>query len=309
MTLFKRILDSPELLLKGVADPSLAALVLNKMYHQSRKGVEYNHDGTDVIEDEDWDNLILLDACRYDDYVRMTPFDGQVERRTSRGTSSDQFVYGNFHGKTCHDLVYVSGNQWYLQLQDTGKLGSEVHAYHDIERDAFDGYVPSPQQTTEAALEMADQYPNKRLLIHYMQPHKPYFGEYRDVFTYETDEDYALREVMRTFDIDREKLRPAYRENLAVAFEHVERLVEELDGKTVISSDHGEMLGGRMSPIPIRWYGHPSRIYIDELTQVPWQVVSDGPRKRITSEPPADGALEYDSEQVEENLKSLGYKT
>ena len=308
MRLAKRILQSPDVLLKGVSDPTLVALILNKIYHQSRKGTEYNHEGTDVFANEDWDNLIILDACRYDVYADMTPFEGPVERRTSRGTSSDQFVYGNFHGKTLHNVAYVSGNRWYPHLRESGKLSAEVHAYHDIERDAFDGYVPSPEKATEAALEMAGRHPRKRLVVHYMQPHKPYFGEYRDVFTYDTEEDYGLRGVMRTFDVDPELLLPAYRENLAVAFDHVQRLVDELDGKTVITSDHGEMLGDRLSPIPVRWYGHPSRVYIDELATVPWQVVSDGPRRTITSDPPESKGADYDAEELEETLRNLGYK-
>jgi hypothetical protein len=68
------------------------------------------------------------------------------------------------------------------------------------------------------------------------------------------------------------------------------------------------MLGGSLSPIPIRWYGHPSRIYIDELVTVPWQVVSDGPRRTITSEPPVSESANYDTEDVEDTLRNLGYK-
>jgi hypothetical protein len=264
--------------------------------------------GTDIFAEEDWDNLLILDACRYDEYAALTPFDGPVESRTSRGASSNQFVYGNFHGKTRHDVVYVSGNRWYLLMQENGEFDAEIHAHYDIDRDAFDGYVPKPETTTEAALEMAERYPNKRLLIHYMQPHKPYFGKYRDLFSYDTEEDYGLREVMRHFDIDRETLHPAYRENLSVVLDQVERLVSQLDGKTVVSSDHGEMLGGRLSPIPIRWYGHPSGVYVDELTEVPWQVVSDGPRRRVTSDSPRRATDEYDVEEIEESLRHLGYK-
>jgi len=308
MSLVHRVIDSPELLLKGAKDPALAPLVLNRVYHQTRNGYEYNRDGVDVIDDEDWDNLIILDACRYDEYEELTPFEGDVETRTSRGSSSSQFVYGNFNGKRRHDLVYVSGNRWYPQLKETGNLDAEVHAHHDVERDAMGGYVPSPEQMTKAALDMASEFPNKRLLIHYMQPHKPYLGDHAEAFRYEVEADYGLREVMRAFDIDREKLRPAYRGNLSLVFEHVQRLVEELDGKTVISSDHGEMLGDRLSPIPVRWYGHPSRVYVPELTEVPWQVVSDGPRREITSDPPVSRDTEYDAEALAESLRNLGYK-
>lgn len=306
MTLLSRLVESPELAIKGAKDPALSCLVANKVFHQQRKGKLYNRDGTDVFEDEDWDTLILLDACRYDTYAEMTPFDGTPERRESRGTASNQWVYGNFHGKRLHDVVYVSGNKWYLKLQDDGTLDSEVHHYHDVDRDVFHEYVPSPEKTTQDALRLASEYPNKRLVVHYMQPHKPYLGRNREAFEFPADEDYGLRTVMKRYGIDRETLVPAYRDNLRIVLDHVRDLVAELDGKTVISSDHGELLGERIWPLPIRWYGHPSRIYIDQLVTVPWHVVSEGPRRTIVPEPPEQRA-EIDSERVDETLKNLGY--
>jgi hypothetical protein len=307
MSLVSRLAASPDRLLKGATDPQLTALVLNKMVHQRRRGKLYNRHGTDIFDDEDWDILVILDACRYDAYADLTPFEGPVERRESKGTASDQWVYGNLHGKQRHDVVYVSGNKWYLKLQSDGVLDAEIHKYHDIDRDAFHGYVPSPQKTTEDALALAHEYPNKRLIVHYMQPHKPYLGDHRDAFEFPEDEDYGLRTVVEKYDIDRETLRAAYRDNLRIVLEYVQTLVAELDGKIVISADHGELLGERIGPIPIRWYGHPNRIYVDELLTVPWHVVSEGPRKTITAEAPAD-SVTVESDHVDETLRKLGYK-
>ena len=308
MSLAGRIYDNPRLLLKGMRDPKLTSVALNKTFHQYRRGKRYNRNGVDIFEDEDWDNLIILDACRYDEFVSLTPFDGEVQEKESKGASSDQWMYGNFHGKTCHDVVYVSGNQWYLALEETTSFENELHYYHDVERDVFHGYVPGPETTTKAALEFAEQFPKKRLIVHYMQPHKPYLGENREEFEFPEDEDLGLRDVMRKYSIDRETLVPAYRDNLRIVLDSVRDLVDGLDGKTVISSDHGELLGERLWPIPIRWYGHPSRIYVDKLLSVPWQVVSDGPRKPIEPEPPV-GTVDANHDRVRENLQHLGYVT
>lgn len=307
MSLVTRVIDSPEVLLKGITDPKLTTLVINKIFHQYRRGKQYNKTGVDVIDEKDWDNLIILDACRYDEYVSLTPFDGEVEKIESRGTSSDQWMYGNFNNKICHDIVYISGNKWYLALQEDDAFENELHYYHDVERDVFHQYVPGPDTTTEAAKEFADKYPNKRLIVHYMQLHKPYLGENRDEFEFPEDEDLGLRDVMRKYKIDRDTLLPAYRDNLRIVLDHVEELVDYLDGKTVISSDHGELLGERISPIPIQWYGHPSQLYIDELVEVPWHVVSNDSRKEIHPEPP-DQTSDVDFQQVEQNLRNLGYK-
>jgi hypothetical protein len=304
---FSRILTSPGVVIQGMKDPALTCLVLNKMWHQYRSGQRFNRTGTDIFTDEDWDNLIILDACRYDEYTSLTPFDGPVQHRESRGPSSNQWVYGNMGGKQLHDTVYVSGNRWYQLLQEKHGLNAALHRYNDVERDAFDGYVPSPEQTTNTALRFAENYPNKRLIVHYMQPHKPYFGANRDRFEFAEQEDIGLRTAVTKYDIDRETLREAYRDNLRIVLDHVQDLVESIPGKTVISSDHGELLGERIRPIPIRWYGHANSIYVDELLTVPWQVVSDGPRKRIRPERPQN-TTDVDIERVERDLEHLGYR-
>jgi len=298
-----RVREDPAVLLRALRDPALFGLGVNRTYHELTRGGAYNPSGTDIFA-EDWDTLVLLDACRHDVYTELTPFDGPLEARESRGSASKQFVRGNFQDRMLHDVVYVSGNQWYLLLEE--ELNCELHAYHDVERDVADGFVPSAEAVTEAALEHHERYPNKRLLVHYMQPHYPYLETDVDGFELVRE---GLRETIRASAVDYDDVRAAYRDNLAYVLDHVQRLVEGLDGKMVVSSDHGEMLGDRLSPVPVRWVGHPPGVFVDELTSVPWQVVSDGPRRRITAEAPDGQADDVDTERVERTLRDLGYKT
>lgn len=301
MYIWNRIKEDPSLLLDGARNPRGVALELTKLYYQTTKGNDYNTAGTDIFEDEDWDNLIILDACRYDAYIDANPFDSAVESRVSAGSASPQFIRGNFGHKTLHDVVYVSGNQWLLHLED--ELNCELHYYHDVERDVMDGYVPSPEAVTDVTRRLADEFPNKRLVVHYMQPHKPYLSTHRELFTYEG----ALGKTMRVSDVNNHQLRTAYRANLELVLEHVQDLLPDLDGKTVISSDHGELLGERVKPFLFNMYGHPRAIYIDPLVTVPWHVVSEGPRKEIIPESPVGSNRSTDSHQVESTLRDLGY--
>lgn len=301
MYVWTRLKDDPSLLVDGVRNPDRVALELIRLYYQFRQGQAYNTDGTDVFADEDWDNLILLDACRYDAYRAVNPFDSDPESRVSAGSASEQFVKGNFGGKTLHDVVYVSGNQWFLHLKD--ELDCELHYYHDVERDVMDGYVPSPEAVTNATRQIAKRFPDKRLVVHYMQPHKPYLGANRECFTYEG----GLGTTMQASDATDRQLRTAYRSNLELVLEAARKLVRTLDGKTVISSDHGELLGERLPPSPFRTYGHPSAVYADTLVTVPWHVVSEGPRKETRADPPVEDADPIDSQQIETRLKDLGY--
>jgi len=250
MDILQRLRDNPETIKEGLRRPSTVGMELNRAYHQLTDGEKYNQHGIDIFRDEDWDNLILLDACRYDDYAELTPFEGTVEKRESKGSASKQFVWGNFHKKELHDVVYVSGNQWYPRLLSETEFTSEVHSYHDVERDIRDGYVPSPEAVTNAALRLAKEHPNKRLIIHYMQPHKPYLGQNSELFTYHN----GLGATFRESHASHSELLTAYRDNLRLVLEEVQSMAAQLQGKTVISSDHGELLGERVSPIPIRGY-------------------------------------------------------
>jgi hypothetical protein len=302
MIIWERLRENPEFLLRAVRDPALVGLGANRTYYELRRGRRFNPAGTDIFADEDWDTLVLLDACRHDAYAELTPFDGPVETRESKGSASRQFVRGNFADKTLHDVVYVDGNRWFLKLYE--ELNCELHAHHDVDRDIADGFVPSPRAVTDAALELHEQYPDKRLLVHYMQPHYPYIATEIDGFELVRE---GLRETIRHNSLGYDELRAAYRDNLRYVLQDVQRLVAGLDGKTVISSDHGEMLGDRLSPVPVRWVGHPPGIYVDELVSVPWQVVSEGPRRPITPEPPTRPADEVDMSEINQSLRDLGY--
>jgi hypothetical protein len=288
-------------------------LELNRLYYSTRFGSGYYRDGVDVFA-EDWDNLISLDACRCDYYRAVTEFDGPIDCRASRGSASREFVRANFSNRTLHDVVYVSGNRWFLELRD--QLDCEIHAHRDVERDFRvgrngdddrgegdrEGYVPYPETVLDAAVEALDEFPEKRLVVHLMQPHKPYLGSLADQFTY----DGGLRGTMAASDLGDETLREAYTDTLEIALSAVGSVLEALPGRTVVTADHGELLGERLSPIPVKYYGHPEGIYTSELIDVPWHVVKAGPRRPTTPDPP-EPIDDVDDEEVTKSLRALGY--
>lgn len=288
----------------GLRNPYKIVRELNLLYHRRLRLHDYNHDGVDIFA-EDWDNLILLDACRYDDFKRQWDHGGQLEHRTSRGSSSNEFVRGNFRGRELFDTVCVTANGWYLNIDEF-----EVHAmiplvgskYRDDQTEAV-----LPETVTEHAKQAAQQYPHKRLVVHYMQPHTPYIGptgrEYFPEFRVRSD----LGRVNGSAELDTGKLRTAYRENLDLVIEEVSSLLEELNGKTVVSADHGEMFGERHFPIPVQDYMHPHGIDNEVLTKVPWQVLPASKRRHIVAEEPQKKQAEVNSDIVEDHLKNLGY--
>jgi hypothetical protein len=277
---------------RALADPTRVVTELNRLI--TRRGVRYTHnpDGIDVFR-EDWDYLILLDACRYDAFEAHADLPGTLESRISRGSSSTEFVHGNFAGRSLLDVVYVSANGWFAKLQDS--IGAEVHAHRYLDSD--------PGRVTDAALECATRYPNKRLVVHYMQPHFPYIGpKWEDTFVSDGD----LQTTFRKSGVSPEVMWEAYVDNLHIVVDEVRTLFAELTGKIVVSADHGELLGDREAPIPNRRFGHPRGIYVEALVNVPWLVHETGQRPEITSHPP-EATTGVDEATINERLRDLGY--
>lgn len=153
----------------------------------------------------------------------------------------------------------------------------------------------------------------------YVQPHYPFIDatiEIEDAFDPETP-DFWKRVLVGDLQFEPAQLRAAYEANLERVLPYVAELLEKLAGKTVVTADHGNVLGDRARSLPIREWGHPSKLWIPELTKIPWLVTVSHPRPEHTSEPPtADVSLAQhdvepdvdDSEtHLREHLKHLGY--
>lgn len=276
---------------------------------QKRESVPYNPDGENLL-DKDWDVCIILDACRYDmfcDAVSERGWDGTTEYITSLGSSTEEWTYGTFLERHEDDLVYATANLRLGILAD--ELNSKLVDYQFTERDAFDGVTTHPETTTDLALEVANNYPDKRLLVHYLQPHEPFLPSSKRLPAAK----YRHTIEPRPPTVDREWIYPAYHENLDLVLDEVERLIENLPepvGRVAITADHGELLGEPVGPLRVPCYDHPTGIRTEELTKVPWHIFDADTRPEIVP----SGRLirpnntESVTEVAEEQLEALGYK-
>ena len=292
---------SPEQIRIGLRHPHLVLTKVNTFYNHWRTGCRYNPEGIDIFE-EDWDNLLILDACRYDAFRARADLPGETQKRTSRGSTSSEFIRGNFSGKTLHDVAYVSANGWYRTLKD--EIGAEVYAFEIVDRDAKQGLTSRPETVAAAAREALDSYPEKRLIAHFMQPHSPYLGPTGERFDVEAE----LAVTLEKSGLTQRDLLRAYRENLDLVLSEVASLLNDLPGRTVVTADHGELLGAKQRPLPVKGYTHPEGVYVDELVTVPWHVHENGDRRTITADDPIGIMGESDLDAVQQNLRDLGYK-
>lgn len=259
--------------------------------------------------DQDWDVLVVLDACRYDLLSEADPFDVPVRRVHSNASHTREFIRQNFVGSDCRDIVYVTASPQFADFEL-----SFAHIEH-VWQDAWDDDLRtvSPEHVTDAAIKIDETYPNKRLVVHYMQPHYPFIGPTGRAIdkqaTFGPNHGVEFSSVwvqLAAGRISEQQVRRAYRENLDIVLPEVGRLRSEMTGKVVLTSDHGNLYGKRVSPLPVRIYGHPPGIHDPELTAVPWVEFPHDERRSISHAD--ERATSEQFEDVEERLRDLGYR-
>jgi len=294
---------------RGVAEPHLAVRQVNRWVHRLRDGL--GRTGVEFF-DEDWDNLLLLDACRYDVFAERADLPGTLRARQSKASATREFLSVYIDGADLRDTVYVTANPQLYRRR--GEIAANFHDVVDVWRDEGwdeDYRTVHPETVAAAAEAAAERHPHKRLLVHFLQPHYPFIGETGQRHLDLGSLVFGPEVVHGDVDVDDELLWRAYRENVDIALSSVRRLLVVLGGRTVVTADHGELLGERVLPLPMREYGHPAGIRAPALNTVPWFVHEHGERRTITredddgrrhDEPAVDDAV------VEERLRQLGYR-
>lgn len=277
---------------------------------------QYSHgSGIDVM-DQDWDNLIILDACRYDYFSKQIELEGELKPVISKGAHSSEFIQKNFLGKKMHDTIYVTANPYYNKLQKEN-FYSVDHLF-DQWNERFETILP--QDVVDRAINVHNLHPNKKIIVHFMQPHIPYLGSTAKKIrnrvdltgygytTTQKEKDNRGITWWRALDkgkITEKEIKKAYGETLDIVLEHAEKLIESLDGKSVITADHGEMLGER--GVIQKRYAHPHDIYTEQLRKVPWFVPPFDARRSVTAEQPLEFE-KLDENTLDNRLRALGYK-
>lgn len=235
------------------------------------------------VMDEDWDTMIVLDACRADYFEQTADLErfDEYNSRVSLGSHSSEWTRRNFRGESFGDTVYVSSNP------HTSLVASD--AFHHIvelwETDFDDkAGVVRPDAVRDAVIDAHKEFPDKRLVAHFMQPHGPFIGS--DIGDDTTDEHEYWK---------------AYQENLEHVLAFVYDIIETIPGKTVVTADHGQAYTGGVKDL-IGIGGHKPRLRFPSLVNVPW-AVHNGPRRDIKT----GEVSESTGENVRGRLKDLGY--
>lgn len=216
----------------------------------------------DLLEAE-WDNLFILDACRYDTYRKYTGRD--CNYRITKGSNSAEFLEKNFSGKKLDNIIYITGNPHAHASQfekETGQKAEDIffkvnHTY--VSHWDEEHHTVMPGSLMAKFKEFREEYPDKRIIVHFMQPHYPFI---------DSDFDFMEENVWRAVEngnVDGEQARKAYRMNLAFVYDFLKSKVPQIKGKNVITADHGNLLGEHLL------WGHPEKgLEYEAVRKVPW---------------------------------------
>jgi len=237
----------------------------------------------DLVTERRWDNLIVLDACRFDAFAQLNKIPGKLSKMISPGSKTEEWMIANFSNKRMKDVIYVSANPYVSHFNLRQMFGTNpFYRVVEVWKYGWSEELETvhPFAVNEATLINLKKHSEKRFIIHYIQPHFPFIGKYRiwnkgwghirkAVLRHSWDrlepEGYDVWQAFENGVLDELSVWKAYLSNLELVLAYVEKLLPRLGGVTCITSDHGSAFGKFGV-----FYKHPGKTPLPELIEVPW---------------------------------------
>ncbi|PSP70382.1 hypothetical protein BRC80_09010 [Halobacteriales archaeon QH_9_66_26] len=229
----------------------------------------------DPVYAEDWDLLIVLDACRadlFDEVVADGSYEGLCggESRISAGSTSTEWlegVFGDADPDDLRDTAYITGNPYSESHLDREAFG----LVDEVWRYAWDddlGTIPA-RPLTDRTIAVGRERSFDRMVVHYMQPHFPSIpdGDRDNGVTLGEfgDESMSVWEELRFGQRTESEVWESYRANLEYVLDEVGLLLDHVDAeRVVVTADHGNAVG------EAGLYGHAEGVALPCLREVPW---------------------------------------
>lgn len=275
--------------------------------------------------EEDWDLLIILDACRVDvlkSVIDEYDFIESVDSRWSVGSHSHEWLTQTFSKSYAPEIAktaYISGNghthetfvsnsvppnetvpfcqpNWTpVCAEDFGQLDMLWEYAHQ------EGIGVPPRAVTDRTIKIAREENHERVIAHYMQPHIPYIRGALEEDRQPNNIESKGWKLLESSDADHDHVWKLYQNNLRLALDEVRLLLKNVNAeKVIITADHGNAFG------EYSIYGHPEGMLLPCIRKIPWitQTAVDQ-ETHIPSDVSING---QDSEtDIEDHLKDLGY--
>lgn len=259
------------------------------------------HERLDTLE---WDVCVVLDACRYDALAEVA--DWPIERCRSPGSATEEWLTACADSGVYEGAYIAAGN---VNYANTDLGAAEVdHVWSNHWNDRLGTVLPEPVLDSASMFLDSGDCP---VVAHLLPPHAPYVARiggtwlpaFPDVDIWrrnpgrEEDGKLSPQVAMATGHVDMRRAIEGYRASVASTWSVVTDYIGQWvanDRTVVVTADHGETFGRLQDGT---MYGHPNRVHIGPLVDVPWIVFKQPSpidvKKRATS--------------VTEKLEALGY--
>jgi len=221
----------------------------------------------DIINEE-WDTIIVLDACRFDMFKDIAhPILGdKLEKRWSTGCNTAQWARSQFN-EGFENVVYLDSSTHITKLR-----GSKFKHIEPIWKDGWDdelGTVP-PWTVIDRYKKFRNE---KKLIIHFFQPHQPFLDGNKRIFRKPKPGKKYDNEWQRIYtgELSLEEVIDAYHINLRTVIPYVKEILDDRDGISIVTADHGNLyefpywhMPGEMKPEQWNDIG---------LRLVPWLII------------------------------------
>lgn len=299
---------SSEQVLKGLTNPREA---INWIALRTLDATHSRIIGGENIFDKEWDVLLVLDACRYDLFEEFAPYHNVYQYfdtvSSVRSPASMTVIWLNRTFKNAPaDLVksthYVSGAGQSERCLSEDKLHKIDHVWK-YALDPDYGQT-QPQAVTDATIDAIRNSSAERVIAHYTEPHAPFLhcvGKYDS----KGKSDGGTQNVWKGLEqgkYDKKEVWEDYGKNLLRVLDEVKTIIENTDGKVVVTSDHGNAFG--------EWgiYGHPRYVPIKVLRSVPWVEANGCGEKTYEINGVEEMTTEEEEPTLNEHLEALGYR-
>lgn len=232
----------------------------------------------ELIHNTDWDTLIILDAQRHDYFKKYNRFKGRLLKARSRGPHTYPWLEKTFPDR--YPWLYFSAHLWVTDKVRPKKPWNAVQHFDKIipiwEKGWNDALgTVHPDTVGKAVRDYFKENPQRKCIIHYVQPHGPWIGNPQYKYPVFTRAHHARYGVMADYIAQETRpdpafFRKAYRGNVKLVLNSIRKYLKYFPGQVVISADHGELLGE--GGLYLHKVNFPPWAH-DLVTTVPWFIL------------------------------------
>lgn len=222
--------------------------------------------------------LLFFDAGRYDIFDQLVGeyFEGSLQRCYNGGVGytgdwTVKMLTRDFGNRGLFSWVPLrgfgaaeyDGRRWFEvapDIQSGLAVEEQLAALGYAERSTDEQIHISPSNVNDSVRRHKDDLNGG--VVRYLKPHPPFEG--LPELTAESSKTAKTRAALANGELTYEELTQAYIDTYRIAFEHATELVPDLEGRVVITADHGTCLTcGQL------FHGRRLEMH-DHLTVVPW---------------------------------------